>query len=287
MWTSMRTDIFLSCSTRNTSEQQRLIFDAHARLEACYGSGHVFLAPASIPSHDEWEPRVHTALDECRVGVIVLSAAALGARDNDFSDWVLKEATILKFRRDKDESFKLLILAFHDVDAARLKEPPWGPLGLERIQLHILGADATAATFADAIVNAVGNLRSQPTSDGPKERAVRVERLLAFGNRCLKDKNFSGAVYAFTQALRDNPELVAARLERGLAFCALGRYQEAEQDLSKALELDPQHPYALFNRGMTYHHLGMPSQACADWRKVKALGFPIADGWIDKLCDCS
>lgn len=51
----------------------------------------------------------------------------------------------------------------------------------------------------------------------------------------------------------------------------LGEFEDALQDLTKAIELDPQGDY-YSRRAMTYYFLNKLDLSCADFRKGKELG---------------
>jgi tetratricopeptide (TPR) repeat protein len=283
----MSFDIFVSYSTRSTFAEQQLIYDAHVLLEARYGLERTFVAKSSIPASEEWRPKLLAALGQCQAGVIVLTAAALGLRTDDFSDWVLTESTVLKYRRDIERDFKLLVVALPGADLERLKAPPWGPLALESLQLETMPAGTAAADLATFVGDNLGQLRSKSSRHDNLSYSAQAERLYKFGSQQLHGKNFESAIHHFTQALKLDPNGFAALLDRGLAFCAVGQFEQALTDLSKALELQPGNPFARFNRGMVHLHRSDLTAACGDWREVDRAGFNIAEPWIKRYCGCS
>jgi tetratricopeptide (TPR) repeat protein len=72
------------------------------------------------------------------------------------------------------------------------------------------------------------------------------------------DKNeFLSAIEHYEKAIKLNPTLGAALLERGtLEWRELGRATHAIRDLTAALALRPDWPDALFNRAMAYQAAG-------------------------------
>ena len=59
--------------------------------------------------------------------------------------------------------------------------------------------------------------------------------------------------------------LVLAYYNRGVAYGDLGQYQKEIDDYTRAIELDPQHANAYFNRGITYIIQKLPTCACDDF----------------------
>src|SRR5580765_3494129 len=84
----------------------------------------------------EWSLRIHEMMAECQAAVVLLTAPAVA------SPWVLKEATILTWRRSLDPSFSLFVARDPAaVTDARLDAERFGPLMLPMIQ-QVRGTDA-------------------------------------------------------------------------------------------------------------------------------------------------
>lgn len=62
----------------------------------------------------------------------------------------------------------------------------------------------------------------------------RARKVLDAGLRLLRSWDYEGAIRAFTEALRLNPNLTEAYENRALAHRRLGRDDEAEKDLGKS-----------------------------------------------------
>jgi len=67
---------------------------------------------------------------------------------------------------------------------------------------------------------------------------------------------FDEALASFDRALRIEPKVVAAHVNRGNAFLALTRMHEALASYSEAMALEPEHPEANFNAAITRLCLG-------------------------------
>ena len=76
------------------------------------------------------------------------------------------------------------------------------------------------------------------------------------------------AVEKFTAALKVDPEMVEAYINRGIAQMQLDQWVDAVDDFDKALELAPKSPEAYYNRGLAYSRQGIPDKALADYTKA-------------------
>ncbi len=77
----------------------------------------------------------------------------------------------------------------------------------------------------------------------------------------------------------DNPDLL---IDRALAAEALSRWQDAVDDLGRALESDPRRPDALVLRGSALRQLGQLAQARADVERALALDPEDAEALLER-----
>jgi hypothetical protein len=126
----------------------------------------------------DWPRHLHEYMAHCHAAVLLLTPNAVA------SAWVLKEATILAWRRSLDPSFKFFPVRFPDVDDAMLKKQQYGPLMLDLIQT-IKSADP--AEIANAVREQVG--QPDPSASTPFDRLVgRLKDLLSqVGSETLRD----------------------------------------------------------------------------------------------------
>lgn len=75
----------------------------------------------------------------------------------------------------------------------------------------------------------------------------------------------------FTRQIQQSPSS-RSYFERGAALVALGDFEKAAADFSKAIQLDPQNLPAVNDRGTTYRRLGKLQDAKADFDTVVARG---------------
>lgn len=94
------------------------------------------------------------------------------------------------------------------------------------------------------------------------------------GDALMEKKQFTEAIQKFNQALGKDVKYEQAYLGRAFAYFQLGRYREAANDYSQALalELTPQNRIeAIFNRGTCLMNLKMYEQAIDDFSSLIAV----------------
>ena len=79
------------------------------------------------------------------------------------------------------------------------------------------------------------------------------------------------AVEAYSQALRRDPDLIAAYLGRGWSYLGKGQTENAIGDFSRALERHPNHAEAYFARAWAHERMGSVDKATADYGQVVRL----------------
>jgi tetratricopeptide (TPR) repeat protein len=79
---------------------------------------------------------------------------------------------------------------------------------------------------------------------------------------------FQEAVEDFTQAIELDSQNALAYNRRGDTFYRLGDYQKAQADSSKAILLNPQDANAYYDRGFSFYELGKYQEALADYTQA-------------------
>lgn len=87
-----------------------------------------------------------------------------------------------------------------------------------------------------------------------------------------KPTDLPGIISDLDQALALNPGLIYAWFDKGNVYYLAGDYTSALESYNRALAVDPDFGDALYNRGLTYLHVGNKRQAFADLRKAGELG---------------
>ena len=79
------------------------------------------------------------------------------------------------------------------------------------------------------------------------------------------------AIGEYDEAIRLDPQLALAYLNRGAVYNEKNEFSKAIADCDKAIELAPNLFEAYYNRGLAYAELGEKAEATADFEKVIAL----------------
>jgi hypothetical protein len=131
--------------------------DALDRLEALVQglragvNGVEVLYDKEITGGTRWREVINAMLAECDAAIILVTPDALE------SQWMLKEAAILRWRYDRDPKFQLLVSA--NVDMAELKKNRlWDPIDLPEIQFL---ANDSVTNLADRVKTALAPLAAQ------------------------------------------------------------------------------------------------------------------------------
>ena len=84
-------------------------------------------------------------------------------------------------------------------------------------------------------------------------------------------ERYDGALADLNRALELRPDDPVILNNRGVTYSALERHDEALADYNRALELKPDDPEILNNRGVTYYHLERYDEALADINRALQL----------------
>lgn len=154
------------------------IFVSHSSLDSDLTRqvcDHLALAPGK-PGYDvlvdytelrpgvDWPRHLHEYMANCHAAVLLLTPNAVA------SPWVLKEATILTWRRSLDSSFQLFPVCFPGVDDAMIQKEKFGPLMLNLIQ-------KIGSMDPETIANAIRAQVGQPNVLSPTPLGQLVEQL--------------------------------------------------------------------------------------------------------------
>ncbi len=114
--------------------------------------------------------------------------------------------------------------------------------------------------------------------------SISLDDLLLQGLLAHNNKQYKLAIKIYTLLLQqDNAEIkVLVYVHRGLAFFAESCYEEALDDFSKTLAINPQNAKTLYLRGITYRMLKNFPAALEDLRKAISLDPYQPDFWFAK-----
>jgi putative GTP pyrophosphokinase len=92
---------------------------------------------------------------------------------------------------------------------------------------------------------------------------------------------YQDAIEDFTRSLEMDPSAYKAVYYRGIVKSVLRQYPEAAEDFTLSLKINPYQPFVFYRRGQAYYHLEDYPQALADCES--ALSLDPANSSIEKL----
>ena len=104
------------------------------------------------------------------------------------------------------------------------------------------------------------------------------------GNELYEQGRLNEAIDEYTEAIEVEPTWADPYFCRGTTYCHLGQTERGIEDLSEAIRLDPELAEAYCNRGFAYAEQGRKAEAIADFEKFISLFSeegPWAWAWIE------
>ena len=102
------------------------------------------------------------------------------------------------------------------------------------------------------------------------------------GLTCQNRKQVNEAIEHYTEALKLNPQLVAAYNNRGVAYNGKHDYDHAIIDCSKTIDLDPNYAAAYSNRGLAYYNKSDFDRAIEDFSRAVQLKPDYAAAYLNR-----
>ena len=94
--------------------------------------------------------------------------------------------------------------------------------------------------------------------------------------------NYEDAIADYTRIIRIDPDYAAAYLNRGIAYSDLDNYEDAIADYTRAIRIDPDYADAYNNRGTVYNALGNYKDAIADYTRAIRIDPDAADAYNNR-----
>jgi tetratricopeptide (TPR) repeat protein len=115
--------------------------------------------------------------------------------------------------------------------------------------------------------------RQQPTRTAARtgNQQPSAESLISLGGGKAQKGDYKGAIAAYEEALQINPSHPDAYFQRAVAYYDLKNYQAAFEDLNQVVRLTPNSPVAYMNRGLTQDLLQKNQEAIKDYSKAISL----------------
>jgi len=102
-----------------------------------------------------------------------------------------------------------------------------------------------------------------------------------------RNASYQEAINNYTKAINLNPSYISAYLGRGAAYGNIGMHELAMVDFNRAIQLDPNSALAFHNRGLANYHLGEFNSSLEDLNEALRLD-PFrtkTEEWVDRLED--
>jgi tetratricopeptide (TPR) repeat protein len=134
----------------------------------------------------------------------------------------------------------------------------------------------TAAFVLSFFLAASSLLIAQPS---PKHDSAEAIRLANLGVALINQQRMDKAVERFDEALKLDPSLHVAELDKGIALLNLQKLKEAEVSLNRVAAVDPKNPRVWYNLGLVHRSQGLNEAGIADFKKVLAIDDHDADAY--------
>jgi superkiller protein 3 len=114
---------------------------------------------------------------------------------------------------------------------------------------------------------------------------MSAEELFAKGAALHQSGDILGAIEAYQDALRKEPNRIDARSNLGAAYARLGRYEDAGREYRRALEVDPENAAVRFNLALALYKTALVAEATQELEQV-LVHDPKNKGAVLLLADC-
>jgi tetratricopeptide (TPR) repeat protein len=256
--------IKLFCAYAHADEYLRNELDKHLALLQRQGfieSWH----DRRILAGTEWEPEIEKQLTSARIIVLLISSDFIA------SDYCYSNEMERALQRHASGGASVIPVILRPVD---WQKAPFGKLQCLPLDARPVtkwsNQDEAFLSVAQGIRSLVDSLRAQPppVKEQPKEEPSvedpnTKERWLKEGKLLNIAGNYEGALAAFDCALRLEPHLPYAYIDKSIAFVRLRRYQDALIACDQALRLDPSNVFALCEKGHILNRLRRTEEAWA------------------------
>lgn len=101
-----------------------------------------------------------------------------------------------------------------------------------------------------------------------KEKSLTAQDYFRRGYRAAEEDRREDAVNEYTEAIKLDPDYIPAYNNRGNLYRDLNEHEKAFKDFNKAIELDPLYAKAYNNRGLLYQDLRDRENALQDYNKA-------------------
>jgi tetratricopeptide (TPR) repeat protein len=111
----------------------------------------------------------------------------------------------------------------------------------------------------------------------------KAEEFFEQGKKYSSVDNADQAIDNYSKAIKINPKFAKAYNNRGIAYTWKKKYDLAIADFSKAIELDPDNGKAYNNRAIVYSSQGEINKARQDLHKAQSLGIAVNPDFLKQI----
>lgn len=144
--------IFISHSSAEDADQAALLKAIKAKFAADF---EILLDQDLLKAGDTWRNELHTWMAMCQAAIVILSPGVL-----EHEEWVLKEFTILSWRRSLDPNFVLIPVLLPTVQRSNFDKGLFAPLLVRELQM----AEGDPAQIIDELETRLKDLRGREPS---------------------------------------------------------------------------------------------------------------------------
>ncbi len=168
--------------------------------------------------------------------------------------------------KDPQEAYRDKSDAIEKAASGGLAEPPHQAQRMQKGSEQLLASKTPSST----------GLSRKGESDVPvNPNTVKAQEWLKKSNDSIARGDTLETIVTASLAIKLDPTIVKAYLNRAWAFSERGLYDKAIMDLSQTLQMDPDNAYAYSRRGLIFERKGDDLKAIADYEKACKLGLEL------------
>ena len=111
----------------------------------------------------------------------------------------------------------------------------------------------------------------------------KAEEFFEQGKKLSSVENADQAIDNYSKAIKIDPKFAKAYNNRGIAYVLKKKYDLAIKDFNKAIKLDPKNGKAYNNRAIVYSYQGETDKARQDLHKAQSLGTVVDPDFLKKI----
>jgi Flp pilus assembly protein TadD len=139
-----------------------------------------------------------------------------------------------------------------------------------------------ALAFALICTQISPNSALAQTAEISEQAVQQANAFIKQGKAAYESGDFQQAIQNLTQAIAINPRYAAAYNNRGISYYDLKNYSSAIRDYTQAIAINPNDALAYYNRGLSYSRLDDDSSAVHDYTQAIAINPNLASAYNNR-----